>query len=217
MEHFDAALGVKPEHEDALAGRAEVQAAMEKLHLQQGDRLAKTGEDQLKKNPASAAENLTSALDHFEQARALNPENPEIPPRIEHVEKLLPEALVAMGQQEQRQADKAEQNNRQQQAVAHLERAEAGYDKAAELSPDNQQAKTGQKEVQEDLERLRKDLAQKAEQKAEQQAKRSDKSGQSFQSMLSQMKARVDDDERNARNNPGTKYEPPRSNGVRNW
>jgi tetratricopeptide (TPR) repeat protein len=217
MEHFDAALAVKSEHEDALAGRAEVQAAMEKLHLKQGDRLAKMGEEQLKKNPATAAENLTSALDHFEQALALNPENPEIPPRIEHVEKLLPEALVSMAQQEQQQAHKAEQNSRQQQAVAHLERAEAGYDKATQLSPDNQEAKTGQTEVQEDLERLRKELAQKAEQKAQQQAKKSEKGAQSFQSMLSQMKARVDDEDTNARNNPGTKYEQPRSNGVRNW
>lgn len=208
LDHFDAALAVQSDHQDATAGRQEVMEAMERLHLQQGDRLARTGEEQLKKEPAEAVENLLGALSHFEQAKALNPDNPTIPPRIEHVRKLLPEGLVAMGQQEQKQAAEAEPTS-VENAIAHLERAEVTYQKALQLAPDHQQAKEGLRQVQEDLARLRKKLPPPQPASDEQQTNRQKAEQQpSFTTMLEQMRAKQEKREITLRRQAGAKYDP---------
>src|SRR5690606_16301678 len=119
--------------------------AMEQLHLREGDKMTKSGEKKIRKNAGEAAVDLVGALDHFEQAQAINPQNPEIPPRIEHVRKLLPDVLVAMGQEEQDRAREAEPKSIPQ-AIAHLEQAEAGYDKALQIEHDNLPAKSGLEE-----------------------------------------------------------------------
>jgi tetratricopeptide (TPR) repeat protein len=217
LQNFEQALAVKPDHQDALAGKKEVLDAMEQLHLREGDKMAKAGEQQLDKKPSEAAEKLLGALEHYEQAQAINPINPEIPPKIEHVQKLLPDALVAAGKEGQQRAEKAETRNSLREAVAHLERAEESYDRAQQFTPENQAAQQGQKEVQEDLERLRKNLAQQAEQQEQQQGKNQKKQDQpSFAAMLAAVKAKQQERDANARYQRGTKYQE-RASGLRNW
>lgn len=221
LDHFEQALAAKSDHKDALAGREEVKKAMEQLHLQQGDKLAKTGEDQLKKSPADATENLLGALDHYEQAKSLNPENPTIPPRIERVKKLLPEALMAMAQREQKQAAQAEPKSIPN-AIAHLERAEAGYDKTLQLQSENQRAKDGLQQVQDDLARLRQQLAQQTTQSEQQQQSKEKGQGQeqqqrSFQEMLAEVKAHQSPNDGKARQRVGVKYDPSKNPGLKNW
>ena len=177
----------------------------------------KTGEERIKKDPAEAVENLVGALNHFEQAKALNPENPTIPPRIEHVQKLLPEALVAMGQQEQKRAADAEPKS-VEDAIAHLERAEAAYLRALQLVPEHQQAKEGLQQVREDLERLRKKLPPPEPTSDEQQTtQRRDQKQPSFATMLEQLKAKQEEREIILRRQMGAKYDPAQAPGLKSW
>ncbi len=217
LDYFDTALEVQSDHQDALAGRQEVKEAMERLHLQQGDQLVKAGEAQLKKEPAEAVENLLGALGHFEQAKALNPENPTIPPRIEHVQKLLPDALVAMGQREQKYAKEAEATS-VENAIAHLEQAESLYLRALQLAPDHQQAQEGLRQVREDLERLRKKLPPPDPVSDEQQNTRNKSEDQSsFASMLERVKAKQQEREITLRRQMGATYDPARATGIKSW
>src|SRR5688572_23891619 len=101
LENFQEALAIQPDHADAQAGEKEVREQLEKMHLEQGDRLAERGEQQLPRNPENAAENLAEALQNFEAAQALDPQNGDVPPRIEKTEALLAEALTKAGQQQQ--------------------------------------------------------------------------------------------------------------------
>ncbi len=51
LEKFEEALAMKPEHQDATQGQEEVKAALEKLHVERGDQLAKEGREQVQTPP----------------------------------------------------------------------------------------------------------------------------------------------------------------------
>src|ERR1044071_7869207 len=114
----------------------------------------------MQRSPEQAAENLLSALQNFEAAQSLNPQNAEIQPRIDKVEAMLPDLLTKLGQQQQQQGEKAEQRQQNENAVANFEKAESSFAKAEEMSPNNEAAKQGQQQVQDALARLRQQLAQ---------------------------------------------------------
>jgi len=193
-----------------------VKEQLAQLHLQQGDRQAEQGEENIPARPELAAQELTSALDHFQEAQRLDPENGEIPPRIEKVQAQLPELLVQLGQKEQEAAENAEPRS-PEQAVAHLENAETSFDRAQEISPENGAAKEGQQQVQEALARLRQQLAEQAN-KGQQPGQEPPKQpGESFEAMLSKFKPRKEQERVNARPNRGEKYEQEREKGFRNW
>jgi tetratricopeptide (TPR) repeat protein len=216
LENFENALAQMPEHRDAQAGKNEVTDQLAKLHLDQGDRQAQRGEEQKPRDPAQAAENLLGALEHFEQAKALEPENETIQPRIDRVEAQLPDLLTQLGQREQQQAEKSEAQNAPQSAVAHLEKAESSFQKAQELQPGNAMAQQGEQQVQEDLARLRQQIAQKAEQ--QQQGKpKGNESKESFESMLAKVKKDETERDVQARHRAGQKYSEQAERGFRNW
>jgi len=193
-----------------------VKEQLAQLHLQQGDRQAEQGEENIPARPELAAQELTSALDHLQEAQRLDPENGEIPPRIEKVQAQLPELLVQLGQKEQEAAENAEARSAEQ-AVAHLENAETSFDRAQEISPENGEAKEGQQQVQEALARLRQQLAEQAN-KGQQPGQEPPKQpGESFEAMLSKFKPRKEQERVNARPNRGEKYEQEREKGFRNW
>lgn len=214
LENFQAALAIRSEHQDAKAGEEEVRKELEKLHLDQGDRQAQQGEQQIPRNPEQAAQNLLGALEHFEQAKGLAPQNAEIQPRIDKVAAQLPELLNQLGQQEQQQAGKAEEQNQPEQAVAQLEKAEANFDKSQQLSPGNTPAAQGQQQVQDALARLRQQLAQKA---GQQPAPTPQQQQQSFESMLARLKQDMKPQDVQARHRAGQKYTEERSKNLRNW
>jgi hypothetical protein len=190
---------------------------MEQLHLREGDKMTKVGERQIKKDVGEAVANLLGALAHFEQARGINPKNPEIPPRIEHVRKLLPDVLVKMGQEEQERAEEAEPESIPK-AVAHLEQAEAGYDKALQLETDNLPAKAGLEEVREDLARLRKLLAKEPPQEEQQQQKsQRSKEEPSFAAMLAQVRAKQEEQQAAERKKQFLRQQQQRKGNLRDW
>jgi tetratricopeptide (TPR) repeat protein len=219
LENFQEALGIQPEHADAQAGEKEVRQELEQLHLEQGDKRAQQGEQQIAKSPAQAAENLLTALNDFQAAQALDPQNGEIQPRIDKVESMLPDLLTKLGQQQQRQGEQAEQRNQTENAVQNFERAENSFAKAQTMAPNNEAAKRGQQEAQDALARLRQQLAQQAEQQSQQpQNPQNAKQNQpSFESMLAQVKEELKNREVQARHHAGQKYNEERDRNLRNW
>jgi hypothetical protein len=214
LDDFQQALAHVPEHRDAQAGEQEVRRQLEQLHLDQGDRQAERGEQQAERNPESAAQNLLGALSHFEQARGLNPENPEIPPRIERVASQLPPLLDRLGQEEQQRAEVAEQGKAIERAVGHLEKAETSFNKAQQIAPNDEPARRGQREVQAALARLRQQLAQRNQ---PQRGRQAEQPRESFESMLAKLKEEQKTEETRARHHTGQKYEEERNRTLRNW
>ena len=217
LENFQEALAHVPEHQDAQAGAKEVKAELEQLHLDQGDRQAQRGEQQMKREPEEAAENLLGALEHFEQAKGMAPKDPQIQPRIDKVEGELAPLLTQLGQQEQKQGAQAEQRNAPENAVAHLEKAEASFDKAQQLAPGNEPAKQGQQQVQAALSRLRQQLAQRNQPPGKPQPGKPQEAKESFESMLAKLKENQKPLEVQARHRAGQRYDEDRNKNLRNW
>ena len=220
LENFQEALAIKPDHADAQAGEKEVREQLEKMHMEQGDRLAKEGQEQLPRSPENASEKLAEALQNFEAAQALDPQNAELQPRIEKTEALLAEALTKAGQQQQQRGERNEQQNNTERAIANFEQAEASFAQAEALQPENEQAKEGQQQAQAALQRLRQQMAQKAEQQPAnkpQNPQDAKDSQESFQSMLAKLKEDLKGKEVNARHSRGEKYNEDRDRNLRNW
>jgi len=227
LEKFEEALAQKPEHQDALAGEKEVKDALEKLLEKQGDQLAKEGRQEKPHRPDQAAEKMMNAMEDYQEAKVLNPDNQTVPPKIEALQKELPELLNALGKKEQQEAAKAEPKS-VENAIAHLEKADTSYEMAQELDKDNQQAQQGQEQVQKDLARLREQVAQKAEakndqqqakqQSQQQQQKQSQQNQQNFQAMLAQVK---DPDKQKeydeSRRGQTKKYDQDKNRTFKNW
>src|SRR5205814_8670218 len=132
-----------PEHAEAKAGEERVKKELEELHIEQADKLAQQGDKDAEKRPAQAAEEMMQAVDHLQQAQGLNPENQEIPPKIAEREKKSPALLMALGEREQQQADKAEPKSLEG-GVQHLEKAAIAYEMAHDLEKDNRLAEVAE-------------------------------------------------------------------------
>jgi len=218
LDKFEEALAFDEHHEDAKAGEKEVKDALEQLHIKQGDKLAQAGRKEIPRRPDAAAEKMMNALKHYQAAQAIDPENQTLPPKIEALQKELPDLLVALGQKEQEQAAKAEPKSTEK-AVAHLEKAATSFEMAQELEKGNQPAQQGEEQVQKDLARLRALLAQQAEARNQQQQQNQPQQNeQSFQSMLAQVKDPQKQKEYDeSRRGQTQKYDPDRNRIFKNW
>ncbi len=219
LDKFEEALNHNPNQEQAKAGEEQVKKELEQLHVEQGDHLAQLGERDAKPRPAQAAEEKLGALQNYEDAKALNPDNQEVPPKITALQKELPELLMALGQREQAKADQAEAKS-PDQAVQHLEKAATAYEMAQDLQKNNQAAQQAEEKVQAQLAKLRAQLAAKAQAEAQQQAKKSEKEQdtETFESMLAKVKN--DDKQKQfeqTRRNPQEKYDPEKVKAYKNW
>ena len=217
LENFQEALAHVPEHRDAQAGEKEVKQELEQLHLDQGDRQAQRGEQQIQRDPEQAAENFLGALDHFEQAKGIAPQDAQIQPRIDKVEGQLAPLLTQLGQKEQKQGEQAERQDSPEQAVQHLEKAETSFGKAQQLAPRNEPAKLGQQQVQAALSRLRQQLAKRNQPPGKPQQGKPQEAKESFESMLAKLKEDMKPLETQARHHAGQKYDEDRNRNLRNW
>ena len=217
LENFQEALAHVPEHRDAQAGEKEVKEELEQLHLDQGDRQAERGEQQMKREPAQAAENLLGAIEHFEQAKGLDPQNAKIQPRIDKAEAQLAPLLTQLGQREQKQGAEAERRDAPEQAVSHLEKAESDFEKAQQLQPGNEPAKQGRQQVQAALSRLRQQLAKRDQPPGKPQPGKPQEAKETFESMLAKLKEDQKPLETQARHHAGQRYDEERNKNLRNW
>ena len=219
LQNFEQALAMKADHQDAQQGEREVKEEMEKIHLDEGDKDQRVAEQQAPRSPEQAAGHMLDALEHFEQARELDPPNKAIQDRIDRVEQELPPLLMALAKREQKAAAQAEPKSAEN-AVAHLEHAETALDKATQLTPHDPEAGEMQAQVQSDLARLRALLAQQAEQQQQQQGhKPGEKPGeeQQFANMVANAKSLKEQKEMNARHQPPRNYDPAHSPNLKNW
>lgn len=218
LDKFDESLNLKADQPETKQEQAETRKDLENLLEKRGDQLAQQGEQNAQRRPAEAAEQKMAALAHYQEAQQLNPENAGLPPKIDALEKGLPELLNALGEREQQRAAQAEANSTEK-AVGHLERAATAYELAQEIAPENQQAQQGSEQVMSKLEQLRAQLAaQQAQQQSQKQKSDQDKPGPSFQQML----AKVKSDEKQkqyeqSRRNPTEKYTPEQNRIFKNW
>lgn len=218
LDKFDESLNLKADQPETKQEQAETKSDLEKLLEKRGDQLAEQGEKNAERRPAEAAEQKMAALAHYQEAQQLNPENAGLQPKIDALEKGLPELLNALGEREQQRAAQAEPNSTER-AVGHLERAATAYQLAQDIAPENQQAQQGAQQVQSKLAQLREQLAaQQAQQQNQKQKSDQDKPGPSFQQML----AKVKSDEKQkqyeqSRRNPTEKYTPEQNRIFKNW
>jgi tetratricopeptide (TPR) repeat protein len=218
LDKFQEAQNHIPEHAEAKAGEERVKKELEELHIEQADKLAEQGDKDAPKRPAQAAEEMMQAVDHLQQAQGLNPENQEIPPKIAELEKKLPALLMALGEREQQQADKAEPKSLEG-AVQHLEKAATAYQMAQDLEKNNMPAQQAEERVQDRLAKLREQIAQRAQAKNDQEKnKPEDEKNQTFQSLLAQFK----NDEKQKqyeqqRRGQQEKYDPEKVKNYKNW
>ena len=194
---------MQPEHTDALGQGKCVRSLKNSTSTRAIGRAA--GGSRLTQ-PATSRENLLNALQNFESAQALDPQNGEIQPRIDKVEAMLPDLLTQLGQRQQQQGERAEQRQQNQNALENFEKAESSFAKAQEMAPGNEAAKQGQQQVQDALARLRQQMAQQAEQKGQQPQRGQPQDQPSFESMLAKLKEELKDREVHARHGAGQKY-----------
>ncbi len=167
LGHFREALEVRTDHEGARRGQLEVRAALEALHVRLGNTELEEGRDRLARKSPEAAPRLMAALDNFEAARGLNPDNAEANAGAAEARRLLPEALVLAGQRAMAGGEQAEEH-RPGEALGHYQDAQTAFEQALELEPGQEPAREGLQEVEPRIARLRERVALEAEQAARQ-------------------------------------------------
>ncbi|MGC8886862.1 MAG: tetratricopeptide repeat protein [Verrucomicrobiia bacterium] len=216
IDKYDEALQLNENNQTAQTGREQAKQELENLLMKYGDKLANEGRQEKERNPADAAEKMMNALNNYENALELNPNNTEAPPKIEALEKELPPLLMALGEREQQRAALEEQKS-PQTAVAHLEKAATSYDMIQQIEQNNELAKQRAEQVRNDIARLRNKLAQMAQQKAQQEQNKNQYT-RDFNTLLGW--AKNDDKQKQyeeARRSPTTKYTPQNEKIYKNW
>ncbi len=167
LGHFREALEVRTDHEGARRGQLEVRAALETLRVRLGNTELDEGRDRLARKSPEAAPRLMAALDNFEAARGLNPDNAEANAGAAEARRLLPEALVLAGQRAVAGGQQAEEH-RPGEALGHFQDAQTAFEQALEIEPGKEPAREGLQEVEPRIARLRERIAREAEQAARQ-------------------------------------------------
>lgn len=163
LEHYAAAQEVDPTHAAAQRGEKEVRAAMERLHVQEGQRNLARGIEATPNNVPAAARELSAALNHFEAGLQLNPENAEAEQGAAEARRRLPDVLARLGQDQQQTAERAEAPS-PAAALPLYEEAETSYRDALALEAQHQPARKGLREVEERMAKLRQQMQQAAQQ-----------------------------------------------------
>jgi tetratricopeptide (TPR) repeat protein len=214
LDKYDEALQLNENNETAQTSREQAKQELENLLMKQGDKLAREGRERKEQNPAEAAEKMMNALNNYENALAINPDNTEAPPKINAIEKELPPLLMALGEREQQRAAQEEQKS-PDKAVAHLEKAATSYDMVQQIDEQNQLAQERSEQVRNDLIRMREKLAQLAQQKAQQEQKQNQHT-RDFNTLLGW--AKNDDKQKEYESKkPNNKIHPTNDKIFKNW
>jgi hypothetical protein len=163
LQHYAAALEVDPNHTAAQLGENEVRAAMERLHVQEGQRNLDRGIGATPQDVPRAARELTAALSHFEAGLELNPRNTDAAQGAAEARRRLPDVLARLGRIQQDAAERAEPQSAAT-ALPLYEEAETSYRDALGLDAQHAPARKGLAQVEERMADLRQQLQQAAQQ-----------------------------------------------------
>lgn len=156
MEQLDKALSERPNHERAQQTMEQVKQRLAQIHEQEGDRLEQQAE---RASLEQQAQDLSNALDHFQQGAELQPQQPQLPEKAQRAQSKLEQALEQLG-------DKLMQpksNESLDQQVMRMEGASQAFNELESLKP-TPQVSDKAKAASDQLEKLRQQLAEKGQQ-----------------------------------------------------
>lgn len=174
LSYAEQALALNPKSPEREAEKKEI----EKLLAEALDRKAevheKTADQRNQDNQwerKNAQEELQKALDDFQQAQAVAPEDQVAKDGEKRVQEKLANSFDKAGRKEQQQA-RQEKRYDPQQAVETFEKALEDFQQALAQVPEHADAQAGEKEVKAELEQLHLDQGDKQAQRGEEQMRR---------------------------------------------
>lgn len=119
-----------------------------------------------------AQKRLENALADFQQAKALDPQDTTAQAGEKRVEEKLANMLAKAGRQDQKQAEQLAKQS-PQMATEKFQEALENFEQALAIQPEHADAKAGEKEVREQLEKMHLEQGDRQAQQGEQQMKNS--------------------------------------------
>lgn len=176
----EKALAFDEKNTRAQNVKNEAMKKLEEAHMEYADMAKAAGDKQAQTQPDAAAGNFTEAMQNYQKALGINPENARAKEQLAKVEESLAKALTETGKKEMAQAageqkptgkgkpqapptpqDPAAQSNAQlRENIGHLEKAAQSFAQADALSPGENGAKDLQAQAMSKLGELRAALDQ---------------------------------------------------------
>ena len=166
LEMTEKALEQKPNHALAQQVQEQIKQRLAQIHEQRGDELSQQSQNA---ELEQQAQQLSEALDHFQQASGLQPQQPQLPKKAEQTQKKLEQALEQLG-------DKLMQKPGGEESLeaeaTRLEGAEQALNELQSLKPSKQTAEKAQ-QVGEQLGGVRQKMAQRGKKPGEKEGEES--------------------------------------------
>jgi Ca-activated chloride channel family protein len=156
MELLDKALAERPNHQRAQETLERVKQKLAKIHEDEGDHLEQRAE---KASLEQQAQDLSNALDHFQQGSELQPQQPQLPQKAQHAQSKLEQVLEQLGDK----LMKSRPNESLDQQVMRMEGASQAFNELESLKPTTEVSEKA-RAASDELERLRQRLAEKGQQ-----------------------------------------------------
>lgn len=156
MEQAEKALEQKPNHQQAQQTLEQIKQRLAQLHEQQGDQLSQQSENAPLEQQA---QNLSTALDHFQQASALQPQQQQLPQKAMQTQQKLEQALEQLGDKLMKSPQQGESLDEQ---AMRLQGAEQALNELQSLKPSQKTAQKAQ-QVGEELAEVRRQLGEKGQ------------------------------------------------------
>ena len=156
MEQLEKALAERPNHQRAQETLEQVKRRLAEIHEQEGDILEQRAE---RASLEQQAQDLSNALDHFQQGAELQPQQPQFPQKAQRAQSKLEDALEKLG-------DKLMQprpNESLDQQVMRIEGASQAFNELESLKPTPEVSEKA-RAASDMLEKLRQQLAEKGQQ-----------------------------------------------------
>jgi tetratricopeptide (TPR) repeat protein len=157
MELTEKALEQKPNHQMAKEVQEQIKQRLAQLHEQRGDELNQQSENA---ELDQQAQQLSEALDHFQQASELQPQQKQLPQKAQKAQQKLEQALEQLGDKLMKKPGGEESPEGE---VTRLEGAEQALNELQSLKPSEKTAKKAQ-QVGEQLGEARQKMAKKSKQ-----------------------------------------------------
>lgn len=156
MELLEKALDERPNHMRAKQALEDVKRRLAEIHEQEGDRLNELAENA---NLEQQAQALNEALDHFQQASNLQPQQNQLPQKAQSTQARLEDALEKLGDR----LMKSPGMETLDQQVMRMEGASQAFNELESLKPSPQTSEKA-RSASEQLEKLRQMLAERGRQ-----------------------------------------------------
>lgn len=156
MEQVERALEQKPDHQQAQRTLEQIKQRLAQLHEQQGDQLSQQAENAPLEQQA---QDLSTALDHFQQASALQPQQQQLPQKAKTTQEKLEQALEQLGDKLMKSPGDGEQLD---EKAMRLQGAEQALNELQSLKPSPKTAQKAQ-QVGDELAEVRRQLGEKGQ------------------------------------------------------